>query len=162
MFPLVGSRFTEQSLTGRVSPRSRCNRHSVCVPRGLFPGAGEDTSIVIAATNDMASRALCAVIRRDDLALGTATGRRAEEDRIEAAIADWTRTQAPGAAMTMLQAAGVARGFQELMLRDPHLLARGYRQSIGRPFLGAHPQPSTTFHEEGRPIGARHQGFASG
>jgi hypothetical protein len=83
---LVASWFTEQSLTDRVSPRSRRNRHSVYVPRGLFPDVGEVTSIVIVATNDAAWR--------------------------------------------------VTRGFEELMLRDPHPLARGCWQSIGRPFLG--------------------------
>jgi hypothetical protein len=66
--------------------------------------------------------------------------------RIEEAIADGTRTRAPDAAMTALQAAGVARG---------------YWQPIDRPFLGDDLQSSAEFREEGRRLAGR-EGFASG
>jgi len=157
MFPLVGPWIIEQSLTGRVAPR-RGNRHPVFVPHGVFPCAGEDCWIVVAVTDDAAWQALCRAIGRDDLAadpaLAIAGGRRAVETQIEAAIADWTRTRAPDAAMEALQAAGVAagvaRGFHEVMLREPHLRARGFWQTTERPFLGQHLQPSASFREDAR------------
>jgi crotonobetainyl-CoA:carnitine CoA-transferase CaiB-like acyl-CoA transferase len=104
------------------------------------------------------------VVGRPDLAaagdLATAAGRRAAEDRIEAVIAAWTRQRLPDEAMTALQArrvpAGVARSFEDLMLREPHLEARGFWQEVERPFLGRHRQPSPTFREEGRAYPIRH------
>jgi crotonobetainyl-CoA:carnitine CoA-transferase CaiB-like acyl-CoA transferase len=162
MFPLVGPWIIEQSLTGRVAPR-RGNRHPVFVPHGVFPCAGNDCWIVVAVTDDAAWQALCRTIGRADLAndpaLTGAIGRRATEALIEAAIADWTRTLTPDAAMQALQAAGVAagvaRGFQEVMLREPQLQARGFWQAIERPFLGEHLQPSASFREDGRPMPIR-------
>ena len=157
MLPLVGPWIIEQSLTGHVVPR-RGNRHPVFVPHGVFPCAGDDRWIVIAVTDDTTWQALCRAIGRDDLradpALATVGGRRAVEGQIEAAIAGWTRTLTPDAAMAALQAAGVAagvaRGFEEVMLREPHLQARGFWEMIDRPFLGRHLQPSASFREGGR------------
>jgi crotonobetainyl-CoA:carnitine CoA-transferase CaiB-like acyl-CoA transferase len=157
MLPLVGPWIIEQSLTGRVVPR-RGNRHPVFVPHEVFPCGGDDCWIVVAVTDDAAWQALCHTIGRADLAndpaLASTVGRRGAEALIEAAIADWTRTLTPDAAMQALQAAGVAagvaRGFQEVMLREPHLRARGFWQTIERPFLGEHLQPSASFREDGQ------------
>ncbi|HEY0418793.1 MAG TPA: CoA transferase, partial [Acetobacteraceae bacterium] len=157
MFPLVAPWIIEQSVNGRVGPRLG-NRHPVFVPHGCFRCAGEDGWVVVAVTDDAAFAALCQAIGRPDLgadpALATAEGRRAQEDRLEAAITAWTRERSPDQAMTELQAAGVAAGvarsFTELMLREPHLEARGFWQEIDRPFMGRHRQPSPTWREDGR------------
>jgi crotonobetainyl-CoA:carnitine CoA-transferase CaiB-like acyl-CoA transferase len=156
MLPLVVPWIIEQSITGAVAPRLG-NRHPVFVPHGCFRCAGHDCWVVIAVTDDAAWLALCEVIGRPDLAadkgLSTAAGRREAEDRIEAAIAAWTRGRTPDDAMNALQArrvpAGVTRSFEDLMLREPHLEARGFWQEIERPYLGRHRQPSPTFREEG-------------
>ncbi len=157
MLPLVAPWIIEQSISGRVAPRLG-NRHPLHVPHGCYRCAGDDEWVVIAVTDDAAWRALCAVIGRPDLAcdpaLAFAAGRRGAEDRLEAAMTAWTRTLSPDQAMHTLQAsgiaAGVARGFEELMLREPHLLARDFWQPVDRAHLGRHLQPSPTFREDGR------------
>ncbi|MFI4933612.1 MAG: CoA transferase [Caulobacterales bacterium] len=157
LFPLVAPWLIEQSITGRVAPRPG-NRHPLFVPHGCFACEGDDAWVVIAVTDDAAWRALCEAIGRADLAadpaLATAPGRRAAEARLEEAIGAWTAGRSADEAMEALQArgvaAGVARGFAELMFYEPHLMARGYWQEIDRPYLGPHLQPTSAFREEGQ------------
>ena len=78
-----------QSGSGKVAPRAG-NRHPSFVPHGVFPSAGSDKWVSIAVTDDAMWPALARLIGLDDPALATAAGRRAQEDRIEAAIAAWT------------------------------------------------------------------------
>jgi crotonobetainyl-CoA:carnitine CoA-transferase CaiB-like acyl-CoA transferase len=162
LFPLAAPWAIEQSINGKVGPRLG-NRHPVFAPHGCFRCAGENAWVVIAVTDDAAWRALCDVIGRPDLgaapALASAAGRRSAEDRLEAAIGAWSRERSPDEAMQALQArgvaAGVARGFAELTQAEPHLAARGYWQTIDRPHLGPHLQPSPPFREDGEPYPVR-------
>jgi crotonobetainyl-CoA:carnitine CoA-transferase CaiB-like acyl-CoA transferase len=156
MFPQVAPWIIEQSATGSVGPRLG-NRHPWYAPHGCFPCDGDDAWVVIAVTGDAEWRSLCEAIERSDLysdpALATVTGRRAAEDELEAAIAAWTRGRSADEAMEALQAkgvaAGVARGFNELMFYEPHLVARGFWQEVDRPYLERHLQSSAAFREEG-------------
>lgn len=162
MFPLAASGVIHQSYFGEP-PARRGNRHPLFVPHGAFRCRGADAWVVIAVTSDAAFRRLCKVINRPDLSddprLGTAEGRRADEDRIEQAITNWTEGQAPDDAMVALQsagiAAGVARGFNEMITGETHLLARGFWQEIDRPILGRHWQPTPAFRENGHPYAIR-------
>ena len=162
MFPLVASGIIHQSAHGNPGPRWG-NRHPLFVPHGVFRCAGADAWVVVAATGDAAFHALCRAIGRpdlgDDSTLATAAGRRLREDELEAAITIWTETRTPDDAMAALQkagiAAGVARGFHELIAAEPHLLARGFWQSIDRPILGPHWQPTPTFRENAQPYPIR-------
>jgi crotonobetainyl-CoA:carnitine CoA-transferase CaiB-like acyl-CoA transferase len=114
-------------------------------------------------TDDTAWRALCGVIERPELAadpaLATAAGRRALEAELEAAITAWTQRRSPDEAMEALQAAGVAagaaRGLTEVLLYEPHLLARGYWQEVERPHMEWLQQPSPAFREDGHPYPIR-------
>jgi crotonobetainyl-CoA:carnitine CoA-transferase CaiB-like acyl-CoA transferase len=162
LFPLVAPWLIEQSVTGQVAPRTG-NRHRAHAPHGCFSCEGDDAWVVIAVTDDKAWQALCRVIERPDLAadaaLASAAGRRAAQDALEAAIGAWTTTRSPDAAMEALQAAGVAagaaRGLAEVVLYEPHLMARGYWQEVERPHLEWRQQPSPVFREEGRPYPIR-------
>jgi crotonobetainyl-CoA:carnitine CoA-transferase CaiB-like acyl-CoA transferase len=162
LFPLVAPWLIEQSITGNVLPRTG-NRHRTFVPHGCFACDGHDAWVVIAVTDDDAWRALCRAIERPDLAadpaLATAAGRRDVEAELEAAITAWTRTRSPDEAMETLQAAGVAagaaRGLTEVLLYEPHLMARGYWQEVERPHMDWFQQPSPVFREEGRPYPIR-------
>ena len=162
LFPLAAPWIIEQSITGAVAPR-RGNRHPWMVPHGCFRCAGEDAWVVVATTNDDAWRDMARTIGRSDLAedphLAAADGRRAREDELEAAVEAWTSIRSPDAAMTALQAAGVAagvaRGLRETLFDEPQLNARGFWQTVDRAFLGPHPQESPVFREEGRPYPIR-------
>jgi crotonobetainyl-CoA:carnitine CoA-transferase CaiB-like acyl-CoA transferase len=162
LFPLVAPWLIEQAVTGDVAPRTG-NRHRAFVPHGCFACDGHDAWVAIAVTSDDAWRALCRVITRPDLAadpaLATAAGRRAVERDIEAAITAWTGARSPDEAMEALQAAGVAagalRGLTEVLLFEPHLMARGYWQEVERPHMDWFQQPSPVFREEGRPYPIR-------
>jgi crotonobetainyl-CoA:carnitine CoA-transferase CaiB-like acyl-CoA transferase len=52
-------------------------------------------------------------------------------------------------------AAGAARGLVEMVLYEPHLMARGYWQEVERPHMDFPQQPSPAFREEGRPYPIR-------
>jgi crotonobetainyl-CoA:carnitine CoA-transferase CaiB-like acyl-CoA transferase len=162
LFPLMAPWLIEQAVTGAVAPRVG-NRHPHFVPHGVFPCEGHDAWVVVAVTDDAAWRALCAAIARPDLAsdpaFATAAGRRAAEAELEAAIAAWTAQRSPDEAMEALQASGVAagaaRGLTEMMLYEPHLMARGYWQEVPRPHLDFFHQPSPAFREDGEPYRIR-------
>ncbi|MDB5629303.1 MAG: L-carnitine dehydratase/bile acid-inducible protein, partial [Tardiphaga sp.] len=153
LLPLVAPSIIEQSATGQTSPRIG-NRHPRFVPNGCFPCLGEDQWITIAVQDDRRWQALCQAMHRDDLAsdeaLATATGRRAQEDRIEVAIRQWTTTVRPDLAMVTLQAAGIAAGVARLpadLPGDPHLVGIGHWQAATRPFMGPHLLPSVAYRE---------------
>jgi crotonobetainyl-CoA:carnitine CoA-transferase CaiB-like acyl-CoA transferase len=162
LFPLVAPWLIEQAVTGSVAPKTG-NRHPTFAPHGCFPCDGHDAWVVIAVTDDAAWRALCRVIGRADFsadpALADVAGRRAAQDRLEAAIAVWTSGRSPDEAMEALQAAGVAagaaRGLAEMVLYEPHLLARGYWQEVERPHMEWLQQPSPVFREDGEPYPIR-------
>jgi crotonobetainyl-CoA:carnitine CoA-transferase CaiB-like acyl-CoA transferase len=86
---------------------------------------------------------LCHAIGRDDLAadarFADATGRRAAEDEIDAAVTGWTCGRTPYEAFHLLQAAGVAAGpvlgIPGLM-DDPHLRERGFVVEMDHPEVG--------------------------
>jgi crotonobetainyl-CoA:carnitine CoA-transferase CaiB-like acyl-CoA transferase len=162
MLPMVAPWLIEQSVFGSLQPR-RGNRHPRQVPHGCFRCGGEDAWIFIAVVDDAMWQRLCSVIGRADLAadatLATAEGRRAREDMLEQAIEAWTRERDADAAMLQLQAAGVAAGVARSpydLAGDPHLAARGYWQTVDRPYCGPHVQPSLPFRESDRPYAVRH------
>ncbi|MGP8120879.1 MAG: CoA transferase [Xanthobacteraceae bacterium] len=155
MLPLVAPFVIEQSIRGETSPRLG-NRHADHVPHGCFPSLGIDQWITIAVRSDAEWQALCRVMRRPDLAaeatLATAAGRRADQDRIEQAIRQWTMTVRPDVAMGALQQAGVAAGVARLpgdLPADPHLVATGHWQAVDRAFVGPHLLPRIAWREDG-------------
>lgn len=154
MLPMVAPFIIEHSITGTTGPRPG-NRHPLHVPQGCFPCLGIDQWITIAVRDDGEWQALCKAMRRNDLAgdpaLATAAGRRAQEDRIEAAVHKWTATVRPDVAMVTLQAAGVAAGIARLpgdLAADPHLVTVGHWQSVDRAFIGPHLEPSVAYRED--------------
>ncbi|WER48148.1 CoA transferase [Cupriavidus sp. WKF15] len=141
MLPMAAPFIIEQSVCGTVAPR-RGNRHPVNVPHGCFRCAGDDAWIVLTAT-DAEWRGLCRAIGREDLGaepqLAHATGRRAQQERIEAAIASWSAGLDAEDAMRLLQRAGVAAGVVRPMsqvLQDAHLRARGFWRELDRDHSG--------------------------
>jgi len=74
-----------------------------------------------------------------DQAFATAPGRKSQEDRLNALIAEWTADKSYVEAMHLLQAEGVAAtpSFKaEDLFSDPHVLERGAVQEVDHPVLG--------------------------
>lgn len=116
------------------------NRSTRACPHGIYPAAGEDRWIAIAVRTDEQWSALAELagleLPRDrDLA-----ARRADEDRIDAAVAAWTATEDAATTAERLQAAGVpaapvATG-RDLVEADEQLAARGFYPTLTHPLIG--------------------------
>ncbi len=118
----------DYEVNGRLAPRPG-NRHPVMVPHGVFPTAG-DGWIAVAAQSEEAWRALAAAAGLDPaLAALDADARRAREDELEAAIANWTAPPDAAALAGALQSAGVAAHAVQTAADatvDPQLAHRGH------------------------------------
>lgn len=150
MLPMAAPFIVEQSVRGTVSARQG-NRHPMHAPHGCFRCAGEDAWIVVTVT-DAHWPALCRVIGRADLAadalLARASGRRAHQDRIDAAISAWCAARDAEAAMRQLQQAGIAAGVVQTMaqvLQDPQLRARGFWREVERAHSGSYTASTAWF-----------------
>jgi benzylsuccinate CoA-transferase BbsF subunit len=112
-------------------------------PHGIYPCAGDDRWIAIAATTDAEWRALRTELGDPawarDTALDTVAGRLAARGALDAQLAEWTRAHARYPLMERLQAAGVPAGvvqFEPDVLEDPQLAHRGHWVSTQHPHLG--------------------------
>jgi crotonobetainyl-CoA:carnitine CoA-transferase CaiB-like acyl-CoA transferase len=109
------------------------NRHAWRAPQGVYPCSGSDAWVAVAIETDAQWRNLCGALGRTDLAgdpaLATHADRYAQHDRIDQAIAAWTRTRAKHDAMHELQGAGVPAGAvmnAKDLPGDPHVQAMNY------------------------------------
>ncbi len=99
------------------------NRYPGVAPHGIYPAAGEDCWLALAATDEAAWDALLALAGDDapgllDDRFATIEGRLADQDALDEVIAGWTRTLDATAAAEALQHAGVAAS----PVMDPPLL----------------------------------------
>lgn len=108
---LLDTEVVDYLINGRDAGRVG-NRSLQYVPHGVFPTAGTDRWIAIAARSDAEWQALCRVLGLESLAgrteLATVAGRRAAEGEIETAIAAATSAYDEWQLAEALQAAGVA------------------------------------------------------
>lgn len=161
MMPFAAPWITVHSIDG-MPPTRYGNRHPQFVPHGCFRCAGEDSWIMVAATDvDMWQRLATLVGRPDwamDASLKSSEVRRGIEDMIERDIAAWTLTRDADQAMSELQAVRIAAGVARLpvdLLKDRHLGSRAFLQQVERAFIGTHPQPSMPIREGARPFAIR-------
>jgi len=117
----------------------RGNRHPRWAPQGCYPAAGNDRWVALSVQSDREWLTLCELIGRADLAcdprLHTAKGRRAEHDLIDEAIAGWTGSRGAQETAECLQAHAIAATASvepTEVLRDPHLVARGFAAEVER------------------------------
>jgi crotonobetainyl-CoA:carnitine CoA-transferase CaiB-like acyl-CoA transferase len=132
----------DYTVNGRVAGRIG-NRDPDHAPHGVYPAAGRDRWVAIAVTTDVEWRSLCDAIERPDLAadahLAHAPGRRAEAERLDEALATWTRKRDALAIQASLQARGVpAHVVQESrdLVRDPQLAHRHHFVTLTHPTHG--------------------------
>ncbi|WP_213290934.1 CoA transferase [Bradyrhizobium sp. sGM-13] len=160
MMPFAAPWITVRS-TG-ISAIRYGNRHPQFVPHGCFRCAGEDSWIMVAATDASMWQRLALLIGRpdwaEDLSLRATETRRAVEDAIETELARWALVRDADQAMSELQAVKVAAGVARLpidLLKDGHLQSRAFLQEIERRFIGLHPQPSMPIREGEAPYSIR-------
>jgi crotonobetainyl-CoA:carnitine CoA-transferase CaiB-like acyl-CoA transferase len=130
------------------------NRSLTTAPHGVYPAAGDDRWIVVAAHDDAMWARLAAVIGVDDPALSTAAQRLARVDDVDGFVAAWTRTRPALEAAELLQAAGVeaipVADFGDVH-DDPQLTGRGHFQPLDHPVLGPGLYEHSAFRINGRP-----------
>ena len=142
---LIGDAALEQELTGQA-PEPIGNRHPNLAPHGIYPTAGEDRWIALAAEDDAQWRLLCRIAgRRDWLAeprFASNSERKANEDALDAAIAAWTRTQPRDQLAERLSESGLP-GAPVLapgeLSADASLRERGVVAEVAHPEAGTWP-----------------------
>ncbi|MGE0383087.1 MAG: CoA transferase [Gammaproteobacteria bacterium] len=136
-------------------PQRQGNRSAHACPHGVFPAAGTDAWIAIAAYDDAQWRALHGLLPEALRArIGPDAGlaqRQAAAGDIEQAIANWSRTQDAEALAQRLQAAGVAAypvldGKQ--LLKDAQLVARGHYAWPEHEYIGRVPIDCPAFRSD--------------
>lgn len=139
---MIGDQMMDYAMNGR-SPRRHGNSHDVMAPHSVYRCAGEDEWVSIAVGTDDEWQGLARALGNPDWAadpvLATAEGRKANEARIDALIAQWTADKSYIDAMHRLQAEGVGATpcFKAAdLFSDPHALARGQVQEVDHPVLG--------------------------
>ena len=160
MLSLAAPYITQQSASGQTGPRLG-NRHPHFAPQGVYKTMGIDAWMLVSVQTLAQWQALCEVLGTpdwaNDPAFATAAGRRARHDEIDQAIATWCGHRSADAALYTLQAAGVVAGEAKPMasvMRDPHLLARGFWRTLERP-VGPYVSPTTDYREHGEPMPIR-------
>jgi benzylsuccinate CoA-transferase BbsF subunit len=113
-------------------------------PHGIYPCAGEDRWIALAVDSDESWRRLAAVSRREvlaDAAFDRHDDRLANAEKLDEAIAAWTRNEQAEDLMERLQAAGIAASvvrFTPEVMACCHLEQRGWFRGIEHPDMGEH------------------------
>lgn len=151
----------EYQVSGR-QPRRMGNESPTAAPHDVYPCAGEDQWCAIAVETEDQWQALRRVLGDPewlhDPSYDTVAGRRAARERIDAAIAAWTRTQTPHAAMERLQAAGVPAGAVQRssdLLADPQLRHRAFFRPLSHAEMGEVPYEGHQFRIAGYESGPR-------
>jgi benzylsuccinate CoA-transferase BbsF subunit len=139
---LLGPVLLERAAGGGTSrPTGNASQEGPAAPHGIYPCAGDDRWIAITVFTDREWQALVRAMGRPawalDERLATVAGRTAATDRLDAAIAAWTRTMDAHVATSRLQAHGVPAGpvadAREVCAGDPQLAARGHFADVATP-----------------------------
>jgi crotonobetainyl-CoA:carnitine CoA-transferase CaiB-like acyl-CoA transferase len=161
MVPFAAPWIIVHSADGR-EPIRYGQGHPDHAPHGCFPCAEPNSWLMVAVTSDAMWMELAKLLGRKDLTgdlqLATVDGRQRRAGDIAAAIVQWTSTKPAETAMQVMQHAGIAAGVLRApvdMLGDPQLKARGFLQSVDRPYIGSHPEPSLPFREADQPYPIR-------
>lgn len=140
----LSERWLEYALTGRV-PGPLGNRHPVFAPHGIYPAAGTDRWIALAAESEAEWQALCALAGRDDWRrrFPDNAARKAAENVLDGEIAAWTATQDRDVLAETLGAGGVIAapvldGLE--VAAEPGFRARGTVVEVDHPEVGRWPQ----------------------
>jgi crotonobetainyl-CoA:carnitine CoA-transferase CaiB-like acyl-CoA transferase len=154
---VIGEAALEYSMTGNVRGRLG-NRHRTFAPHGIYPAAGDDRWVAIAAESEEQWRALVEAAGHpewaSDARFADNAARKANEDVLDAAIAAWTASEDRDALADRLARGGViaAPVLDGLELaEDPVLREREYVVDVTHPETGTWPQIGLPMHLDRTP-----------
>ena len=138
------------------------NRSRDAAPQGAYPCAGEDEWIAIAVESDAEWQALRSLLGNPEWArakeLDTVNGRLKAHDMIDEHLANWTRDQAPVAAMARLTGAGIPAGHVQRsrnLLEDPQNKHRAFHRYLEHGEMGLVPYSGHQYRVSGYDHGPR-------
>ncbi|GAA4537310.1 CoA transferase [Mycobacterium paraffinicum] len=140
----------EYSCNG-IEMRRNGNRGPGAGPQGVYRCRGEDDWVALAAMDDAARASLARLLVQPDLRAGD---RLEHPDEIDKLISDWTAGRSVAEAVGALRGAGVAAARVTPapdLLRDPHLHARGFWETVDHPVAGSFLCTGMPFAFLGRP-----------
>ncbi len=152
-FQLLGDAYIDFAMNGRERRRTG-NDHPAMAPHGVFPSAGEDAWVAIAAEDDAQWARLAGIIGRGDLQGLALAERKARAAEIRQAVAGWTSVRTHYEAQQALQAAGIPAGavLNALeLLADPQVRAYAGFEYVETPGVGPTPYPRVAFRLRGTP-----------
>jgi crotonobetainyl-CoA:carnitine CoA-transferase CaiB-like acyl-CoA transferase len=142
----IGERWLEYAMTN-VVPGPRGNRHAHFAPHGIYPADGSDRWLAIATETEAQWRTLCDIAGKPgwQTEFGDRAARKADEDALDAAIAEWSVGQDRDDLAERLSAAGVIAapvldGLE--VVDDPVFRARGAVAETDHPEAGRWWQPA--------------------
>jgi crotonobetainyl-CoA:carnitine CoA-transferase CaiB-like acyl-CoA transferase len=148
---LIGDAMLQYMLSGHVRPRLG-NRHLSVAPHGIYPAAGADQWIAIAAESEEQWQGLCAIAghpewQRDQRFCSNAR-RKQNEDLLDATIRAWTCTQPRDTLAERLGAVTIAapvlNGHE--VVADPVYRERGVILELTHPEAGTWLQAGVPYH----------------
>ncbi|MCY3567028.1 MAG: CoA transferase [Chloroflexi bacterium] len=141
---VVGDAIAEYDATGRP-PVPLGNRDRRRAPHNIYPCLGEDEWVAIAVAGERDWQTLCREMDRSALASDArfvdAQSRKLHEAVLDDLMAEWTATQQAADVEQRLLAQGidaarVAKPYEQFTLPDPHYLSSGFIQSVDHPEVG--------------------------
>ena len=120
-----------------IQMRRQGNRGPGATPQGVYPCEGDDAWVALAAVNDAARASLARLIGQPEF---REAEWRERADEIDKLISHWTARHSVAEAVDALRARGVAAArvtVPAALLSDPHLLARGFWETVDHPAAGS-------------------------
>ncbi|MDE2892910.1 MAG: CoA transferase [Chloroflexota bacterium] len=141
---VVGDAVLEYDATSRMpAPMGNFDRQRA--PHNIYPCAGDDEWVAISVHSESEWQALCGEIGQERLSedprFDNAASRKANEERLDEIITSWTADRESIEAEQRLVAVGVdaarvARPYEQFSEPDPNYLASGFIQSVHHPEVG--------------------------
>ncbi len=138
----LGPAILDFSANGRIQQRMG-NADMQYAPHGVYPAQGDDRWVAIVCKTDGEWRALCSLMKRNDLVndarFVTAAGRLQHRDELDRAVGEWTATLDAEEAEHLLQSRGIAAHQVQNAIEcyhDPQLLHRGHFVDVEHPTYG--------------------------
>ena len=141
---VVGDAITEYDATGRM-PVPLGNHDRQRAPHNVYPCAGDDEWVAISVASDADWQALCREMETPNLAdeprFSNQASRKQNEQALDDLIAAWTGPQEASEVERRLlgsgiDAARVAKPYEQFSLPDPNYLASEFIQLVDHPEVG--------------------------